>query len=224
MADSNRLSSVQSEPLTFLSDAYRLVGTLFYPKSPQRLFILVHPWTWLGGNADFMEGFAQLLAADTQSACLCFNLRGAGSSQGWASFTGSHREVIDVQNAAEVLRRRFPDQASQLFLLGYSAGACIAGSAAKACSAIGVVCLGYPCGNIASIAFSSHPAKLREYSGKRLLISGDSDGFTSEGQLRRAFNDFAETEIVVLKKIGHFDILHRNPRNIIEIVRAFIAN
>ena len=165
--------------------------------------MLVHPWTWLGGRGSILDQLAHELS-NSSMACLTFDLRGAGASEGSSSFSGTS-EVEDVQAAVEFMKSRFPGR--RVFFIGYSAGACISGSAASLCDVHGYVGLAYPCGWISSIAFSAHPEKLKEFAGPKLLLSGDSDGFTSESQLRKKFGTHENIVIHILPGVGHFDIL-----------------
>jgi alpha/beta superfamily hydrolase len=198
MIDSSR------EQVTF-GAGHRLSGTLFSGSNVHTLLVFVHPWTWLGGRGCIFDDLAHRLCVESGTfACLTFDLRGAGSSKGCSTFTGK-AEVEDVESGVQFMKARYPDR--RMLLIGYSAGACISGSAAAACGVQGYIGLAYPCGWITSIAFSSHPDKLELFKGPKLLVSGDSDGFTSESQLRKRFEKNTNIQIEILAGVGHFDIL-----------------
>ncbi len=153
------------------------------------------------------------------SACLAIDMRGAGLSKGWATFTGSS-ETSDVVAAAAFLRSKFPECVKKLFVVGYSAGACISGSAVSVIEAAGYVAIAYPCGFIASVALGAHHNKLKAYPGPKLFISGDWDTFTSERRLRSLFADSEKSEITILLGLGHFDIIAEDDK-LTELITSF---
>ena len=206
--ENSTLAKTQRQRVTFPSaDGVVLSGVLHIPRdTPRILYVLVHPYTILGGSASIMLYLASKLCKAANSACLAIDLRGAGLSNGWATFTGSS-ETADVLAASAFIRAKFPDSENKVILVGYSAGACISGSAVNAANAAGYVGIAYPCGYIASVALGAHPKQLTSYPGPKLFISGDWDTFTSEQRLRSTFAALENSEIEILPGFGHFDII-----------------
>ena len=167
-----------------------------------------------------MLSLASRISRTCHAACLAFDMRGSGSSKGWPTLTGSS-EVSDVISAAAFLRGEFPRLSDKLFILGYSAGACIGGSASPEVKPLGYIGIGYPCGVLASVAFSAHPARLLQFEGRKLFILGSSDFFTSESRLRLIFGSQNKTEIRILPNIGHFDIIC-SEKALCDSISAFI--
>ena len=184
-----------------------LHGTLFRPSGEAtQLFLLAHPYSLLGGSSYIMLSLASRLSQSCSAVCLAFDMRGSGSSQGRASVTGNS-EIADVSAAAQWLRVNFFELSSKLFIIGYSAGACISGSAAASVNPLGYIGIAYPCGLLASVIFRCHPARLREFTGSKLFLLGTDDCFTSEYTLRSNFGDHKSSEFHIVDLAGHFDII-----------------
>ena len=199
------IDTILPEPVKFGAHPI-LSGSLFVRQDVDvsTVLIFVHPWTWLGGRGAILDELAQTLAEKGHFACLTFDLRGAGKSGGWSTFTGNS-EVHDVKAAVDFMHTRFPNK--KTILVGYSAGACIGGSSASVCTIDGYVGIAYPCGLISSFAFWAHPKQLGKYEGPKLLIHGDNDGFTSSSQLLQRMGAITNLTVCMLPGAGHFDIL-----------------
>lgn len=136
---------------------------------------------------------------------ITFNLRGVGESTGSATWTG-HNEVHDVASIVEYVRKVLG--ASKIFLLGSSAGAPVAGSAVNCSDAVkGYIGIGYPFGWWASILFKKHYKIIVDCNKPKLMITGTSDGFTSEATFESYFARMKEPKRKVLVKgVGHFEL------------------
>jgi len=88
------------------------------------LAVLLHPWSWLGGNMNdpVLRYFFDLL--HTRGFCiLLYNSRGVGKSSGWPSLSGL-QEGKDLQEVVQWGLSRVPGVHHVLFI-GYSYGSLI---------------------------------------------------------------------------------------------------
>ena len=190
------------------SDGVCLSGVIYIPALPtDTSYLLVHPFTYLGGSCSVMTHLANKICRSANAVCFAIDLRGAGSSSGSSTLTG-YIEADDVASACRYIRATYPEFSKKLFLVGYSAGACISGSAIPA-DAAGFIGIAYPCGYVASILLGGHPEALRMFRGPKLFISGSSDLFTSTSRLEFMFGNLDNCKFEILPGLGHFDIIQR---------------
>ncbi|XP_027068079.1 uncharacterized protein [Coffea arabica] len=190
------------------SDGVKLDARIFKPNAGDGegdlVFVLVHPYSILGGCQGLMKGMARGLANRGFTA-VTFDMRGAGRSTGRPSITG-FSEVNDVVSVCQWATRNL--NANRILLVGSSAGAAIAGSAVDQIKeVIGFVSLGYPFGLTASILFGRHHKFILQSSKPKLFVMGTKDGFTSVKQLENKLRTAAgQTETHLIKGASHFQM------------------
>lgn len=120
----------------FSVDGQRLYGMLHTPDTAPSAtgwpsVLLLHGFTGnrLESHRNFVL-FARLLAS-RGIACLRFDFRGSGESQGDFSEMTVSREVEDAEAAAEYLRRQPNIDPERVMLLGFSMGAMVASLALR---------------------------------------------------------------------------------------------
>ncbi|CBZ56129.1 hypothetical protein NCLIV_065550 [Neospora caninum Liverpool] len=168
------------------------------------LALLVHQYTLMGGQRGLVEGKARILAARGIPS-ITFNLRGAGASGGRATFTGSS-EVNDTVAVCEWAKKSLG--ATNIFLIGTSAGAPISGSAVPLVPEVkGWVGIGYTFGFFASLLFSRHFQSILENPKPKLFVHAGADGFTSTSTFEHYFKKAAEPkEQLTIDEVGHFEL------------------
>lgn len=155
-------------------------------QSENKLAVLLHPWSWLGGQMH--DPVLKKLIEPLRKKgfhTLRFNSRGVGSSTGWASLTGSS-EGQDLEAMIQWALSRIANTQS-LVLVGYSHGALIASLHPVLLNIRTLhVLLSYPLsprGWITMFSGNSYQKKLEELvqnpDSNVLVIYGDQDEFTS---------------------------------------------
>jgi len=166
--------------------------------------VTVHPWAPLGGSEYNTAGVATAFA-DAGVRALSFDM--SSSWMVWGVLSNHNREVNQIVDVCDWARDTWPD--TRVLLFGSSAGAPQAGSALAQCDhAVGLACVGYTWGWLAGIAFSRHFGAFLTSSKPRLLITGDSDEFTSLSTLERmvAKAGPGPIESIVVRGVGHFEL------------------
>ncbi|EER10006.1 conserved hypothetical protein [Perkinsus marinus ATCC 50983] len=161
------------------ADGCELAGIIWAPRSHAEgresvFIILVHPWGKMGGSQANMASLAKMLSEREGFNCITFDMRGIGRSTGSSTFTGSD-EVKDVVAMANYVRENLVPKGdtAQIILLGSSAGAAIAGSAASLVdNCVALICIGYTFGYMARMLFGSRISKLEKFTGPKLFIMG----------------------------------------------------
>ncbi|KAJ8756311.1 hypothetical protein K2173_025123 [Erythroxylum novogranatense] len=191
------------------SDGMSLHGRIFKPtheaikmNHSKTVFVLVHPYSKLGGCQGLMHGMALRLSIKGFTS-ITFDMRGVGRSTGRSSFTG-FPEIQDVVAVCTWISQNLPAQ--KILLVGSSAGAAIAGSAIdKMYNIIGYVGMACPFGLAASILFWRHHRAILESAKPKLFIMGTRDGFTSVKQLENKLQNAAgRVETHLIDEVGHF--------------------
>ncbi|CAA7407997.1 unnamed protein product [Spirodela intermedia] len=207
------------------SDGVTIQARVFTPADlrSERVVVLVHPFTVLGGFQGLLRGIATGLAEAGYRA-VTFDMRGAGRSSGRASLTG-FAEIEDVVAVCRwVSEALSPDG---IVLVGSSAGATIAGSALDKIDEVrAYVSLGYPFGWMASILFGRHHKAVLQSEKPKLFVMGTKDGFTSVKQLQSKLRSAAgRVETHLLEGVGHFQM--EGPAydtQMAGVISAFIAS
>eukprot|EP01068_Selenidium_serpulae_P013210 Selendium_serpulae@DN5942_c0_g1_i3.p1 len=166
--------------------------------------ILVHQWSKLGGMESLMAGIASGLVAN-QLPCVTFNLRGVGGSTGSATWTCTD-EVSDVVAVVHYIEENLG--ANNIYLVGSSAGAPLAGSAVDCSPSVkAYVGIGYTFGWWASIVFKRHYDSILKTAKPKLLITGSRDGFTPMRSFNHYFDRMEEPKRkYVVEGVGHFKL------------------
>ncbi|KAL5503917.1 hypothetical protein ACEPAH_7989 [Sanghuangporus vaninii] len=153
-----------------------------------QLAILLHPWSWLGGNMN--DPVLHLLEEhlfERGYHVLRYNSRGVGRSKGWPSLTGS-QEVQDLREVVQwALEKVLNTQ--HLLLIGYSHGSLITSQHPPLFTSSEIktshILLSYPLGPRAWLTLfrsKSYDEALntlaRDPKGRILIIYGDRDEFT----------------------------------------------
>jgi len=164
--------------------------------------VTVHPWAPLGGGEHNTIGLAQAFAA-AGIRSLSFNLR--SSSMVWGVLSNHRSEVDQIVDVCEWAQQKF---GSNILLLGSSAGAPQAGSALdKHASVIGLACVGYTFGGLASVGFGRHFGAVTRSKKPRLFIMGDADEFTTEATLQKVLaKATGPVESTIVRGVGHFEL------------------
>ncbi|KAL8429263.1 hypothetical protein Efla_005540 [Eimeria flavescens] len=166
--------------------------------------VFVHQFSLMGGNSSLMWGMARLVAKVGIPA-VTFDLRGVNSSSGWRTLTG-HKETQDAVAACSWCVKQL--QASNIVVVGSSAGAPIGGSAIDQLPQIrGFVGIGYVFGWITSVLFGGHYKNILKSKKPKLFIHGGGDGFTSNATFESYFNQAEEPkEKRIIERVGHFEM------------------
>lgn len=166
--------------------------------------VFVHQFSIMGGRSSLLFGMARLLAQAGIPA-VTFDLRGVNLSSGWRTLTG-HKETQDVVAACSWCVKQL--QASNILIVGSSAGAPIGGSAVDQLPEIrGFVGIGYVFGTLASILFGGHYKNILKSRKPKLFIHGGDDGFTSTAAFKSYFETAQEPkEMQIIENVGHFEM------------------
>ncbi|KII89869.1 hypothetical protein PLICRDRAFT_91014 [Plicaturopsis crispa FD-325 SS-3] len=152
-----------------------------------KLAILLHPWSWLGGNMnDPTLSSLVPLFVDSGYRVIRYNSRGVGRSRGWASFTG----LSEAQDLQEVIQWALNTYAPRsVVILGFSHGSLIASLQPVLPQPeikTSHILLSYPLGPRSFLTLfksSAYTAALktllRDKSSNVLVVYGDRDEFTS---------------------------------------------
>uniref|UniRef100_A0A1D1Z0G9 Uncharacterized protein Rv2307c/MT2364 n=1 Tax=Anthurium amnicola TaxID=1678845 RepID=A0A1D1Z0G9_9ARAE len=207
------------------SDGVKIHARLYKPADLKgdRVVVLVHPFTVLGGCQGLLRGIAKGLAGAGYRA-VTFDMRGAGRSSGRASLTG----FAEIEDAVAVCKwvseALSPDG---IVLVGSSAGATIAGSALDKVDEVkAYVSLGYPFGLLASILFGRHHKAVLQSAKPKLFVMGTKDGFTSVKQLENKLKSVAgRAETHLLEGVGHFQMEGPDyDAQMVDVITRFIAS
>lgn len=204
------------------SDGVKLNTRIFKPRDEIKddlVIVLVHPYSVLGGCQALLKGIAAGLANNGFRA-VTFDMRGVGRSTGRASLTG-FAEVKDVVSVCKWASENI--STSRILLVGSSAGAPIAGSAADQIEqVVGYVSLGYPFGMAASILFGRHHKAILQSQKPKLFIMGTRDGFTSVKQLKNKLSSAAgRNDMHLIEGVSHFQM--EGPAYDAEMVKLILA-
>eukprot|EP00667_Euglena_gracilis_P027299 EG_transcript_33656 len=146
--------------------------------------VLMHPHPKLGGNqANNVVRALQHAVAQAGFTTLAFDFRGAGTSEGSASWMGK-TERLDVTAAVDFLVKTV--QVHSVWVVGYSFGAAVAAQPASEHPAVrGYAAVSYPAGRLASLLLGSHwAAGVANLSSKpKFFIIGTNDQFADAKQL-----------------------------------------
>lgn len=133
--------------------------------------VFCHPHPQYGGSMyDGVLDCAARALASRARACLRFNFRGVGASDG--DWDGGSGEVDDVVAAAQYIVGMHPD--APLWIVGYSFGAAMAASAAQRLSPARLILIAPPAGRM----------QLPPITGDCDVIYGDRDAFIDPDMLR----------------------------------------
>lgn len=189
-------SGTQSNPLTLhTADGLSLEAELAAPESPQATAVLAHPHPLFGGNMynNVVGGlFGHLPTVGV--ACLRFNFRGVGGSEGEHA-EGSH-EQADIIAAVDALAERFPSL--PLIIAGYSFGAdvslSVADDRASAWFAVAPPLRVVP---VEAMAAGSDQRPKR-------IISGSADEFRPPDQVRELVAQWSNCTVEEAEGASHF--------------------
>jgi hypothetical protein len=162
-----------------------LEGILSLPegRSSSPAVVICHPHPLFGGDMNnnvVMAVFDGLQQASI--ACLKFNFRGVGRSEG--KFAQGIGERQDVRAALTFLGDNEAVDNSKLGLCGYSFGTIVA---------LPVTAEDERVQTVAGISpFPSSVGLLKHYAGSKLFLCGDSDGFISSDELQRVIDRLPE--------------------------------
>lgn len=182
------------------------IPTESYKSKPLVLF--VHQYAVMGGHGGLMEGMARHISALGYDA-VTFDLRGAGESSGQSSYRNK-AEKLDVEAVLTYLTTTpTVPQDQQIFLVGSSAGAALAGSVIDFSDRIiGGLFIGYTFGFWSSFLFGWAHHYIKQSSKPKLFMVGTADEFTSMstyyskiGALSGSLN-----EINIIEGKNHFQI------------------
>jgi uncharacterized protein len=170
---------LDEEHVTFASGELTLEGLYAPPcgDPPARVVVVCHPHPMYGGSMHNNVVEAILKGAwQAGFATLRFNFRGVGASEG--EYDGGEGEVSDARAAVRFIASQPGVIADQIILAGYSFGAAMALRAGLDDAAVAqLIAVALPVGVMASGA-------ARESKKPVLLVSGDSDSYSPEAQVR----------------------------------------
>lgn len=215
--------SVQiSEGSRSVSTGITLQVNISYPRpelDSKKLAILVHPWSWLGGNMH--EPTLKLLTRllqDKNYYVIRYNSRGVGKSSGWPSLTGK-AEGEDLKALVQEFLAEKPEIDS-LTVIGYSHGSLIASLHPVLNPKVKTshILLSYPIsprGLLTMFHTGMYSLALHDTlcnpDARLLLIYGDKDEFTSKSKydewvdtLMRTDGLKAKFDVVPVMDANHF--------------------
>ncbi|KAK2463445.1 hypothetical protein APHAL10511_004531 [Amanita phalloides] len=176
-----------------------------------KLAVLVHPWSWLGGQMHVpVLGMLTKSLGNKGFHTVRFNSRGVGSSTGRATFTGME-EGKDLEAVVQWAISRVTD-VERLVLIGYSHGGLIV-SLHPILTHIKTshVLLSYPLsprGWITMFHGSAYQNKLemlvRDERSDVLVIHGDADEFTSKNKYGEWSGQLGGGRVVEIAGGTHF--------------------
>ncbi|KAL0954829.1 hypothetical protein HGRIS_003774 [Hohenbuehelia grisea] len=160
--------------------------------SSNKLAILLHPWSWLGGrmNDPVLNSLIPTLKSKDYHL-LRFNSRGVGKSSGWPSLSG-FSEGKDLEELVQWGLQQVPD-VQTVIIVGYSHGSLIATLHGVLPPPIKVshLLLSYPLGYRGLLTLfngGTYASKLKELiqdpRSNVLVVFGDHDEFTSISKYR----------------------------------------
>jgi alpha/beta superfamily hydrolase len=172
---------VTEKYVTFSGDGLELEGILHLPqgKPPFPAVAMCHPHPLYGGNMhnNVVIAICQALAR-VFIACLRFNFRGVGRSEG--NFSSGIGEQEDVKAALTFLSTASEVNPDRIGLAGYSFGTMVALPVALRSNKVRAVAL------VSPILSTSDWEQLKNYVNPKLLLIGSEDYFVSfpEKELR----------------------------------------
>ncbi|KAG1825082.1 Alpha/Beta hydrolase protein [Suillus variegatus] len=215
--------SVQtSEGSRSVSTGVTLQVNMWYPRpelDSKKLAILLHPWSWLGGNMHepTLKVLTRLLQHKNYYV-IRYNSRGVGKSSGWPSLTGK-AEGEDLKALVQEFLAEKPEVDS-LTVIGYSYGSLIASLHPVLNPKVKTshILLSYPIsprGLLTMFHTGMYSLALRDIlcnpDARLLLIYGDKDEFTSKSKydewvdtLRRTDGLKARFDIIPVMDANHF--------------------
>ncbi|KAG1735808.1 Alpha/Beta hydrolase protein [Suillus lakei] len=210
------------EDSRLVSTGVTLQVNICYPRpelKSTKLAILLHPWSWLGGDMDdpTLRVLTRLLQQKSYYV-IRYNSRGAGKSSGWPSLTGK-AEGEDLKALVQEFLAEKPEIDS-LTVIGYSHGSLIASLHPVLNPKVKTshILLSYPIsprGLLTMFHTGMYTSALRDIlcnpDARLLLIYGDKDEFTSESKydqwvdtLRRTDGLKAKFDVVRVIDTNHF--------------------
>ena len=188
------------------------------PKKSHGGVVLCHPHPQFGGTMENLIVTAvEEALVKSGWAVLKFNFRGVGKSGG--EYGEGAGEVADVRAAVDYLRGQEGEQASPLYVVGYSFGA---GVALQAClrntEIAGFVGIAPPLAMFPLDDFE-------KYAGGFFLIVGNRDSFVPLAPIQEIYRAMSEPkDLVVLPECDHFfydleDEVARTVRDFLERAR-----
>lgn len=206
------------EPVRFRTeDDVSLEGELRVPEaSPRGSAVLCHAHPRHGGSKDHPILWAiRNELAHRGFAVLAFNFRGTMGSAG--IYGGGHTEVKDVAAAIERVREASD---GPTVVVGWSFGANVALRGALEDPRVEALALiGLPLRHDLDIPPTPAPTELRMLRRPVLLLSGEHDAYSPEGDLRELASALPNAEVAIVAGTDHY--LWRREREAAAIVGAF---
>ncbi|KAH8831256.1 Alpha/Beta hydrolase protein [Flagelloscypha sp. PMI_526] len=182
------MTSVSTERVDIPASGIVLKGILTRDTSlsnPNKLAVLLHPWSWLGGSMrDPVLACVAESLVEQGWTLIRYNTRGSGGSGGRGSFSGMS-EGEDVVEVVKWGLHTVGDSVSRL-LVGYSYGALIASLCPLIVNGVQVehAFISYPLGVRGLLTFfktAYYKSKILELvmNGRVFFVYGDRDEFTS---------------------------------------------
>ncbi|KAG1747046.1 Alpha/Beta hydrolase protein [Suillus paluster] len=205
-----------------LSTGVTLQVTAYYPApelNSTKLAILLHPWSWLGGDMHepTLKVLTRLLEHKSYHV-IRYNSRGVGESSGWPSLTGK-AEGEDLKALVQEFLAEKPEIDS-LTIIGYSHGSLIASLHPVLNPNVKTshILLSYPLsprGLLTMFHTGTYTSALRDLlcnpDARLLIIYGDNDEFTRKSKydewvdtLRRTDDLKATFDVVQVMNANHF--------------------
>lgn len=176
----------------------RLEGDLAVPQETIKgRAVFCHPYPPMGGDMDNNVVLsAQKALAQTSFACLRFNFRGVGLSQG--AFDNGRAEVQDVQAALNQVRELDLPGDKNIVLGGYSFGAIMAAKVAATTEDLAGVIL------IAPPIKMFNTDSLAEIKAPLLAFAGYDDDFSDMEKVRELVKNQANATTRSFPDVDHF--------------------
>ncbi|KAF9565206.1 alpha/beta-hydrolase [Agrocybe pediades] len=230
-----RLPSPESQ-LVSIPTGVSLQTDLWQPSHPagdnNKLAVLLHPWSWLGGRKEDPVLSCLLGPLISQGYHVVrYNSRGVGGSTGWASFTG-FKETKDLE-ALVTWAMDLISNVQRVVIIGYSHGSLIASLHPLIPSVkTSHVLLSYPLGPRGWLTLfhsSTYTTTLKELiqqpDSNVLIILGDCDEFTAHSKYSSWVSEFGDAKNVKIEEVK--DATHfwqgESGRKLIDIVREWTA-
>ena len=206
-------------PLTIETSGARLEGELQTPDDSEGPFpcvVICHPHPQYGGSMHNNVVYAVAAGCIQQGiAALLFNFRGAGGSDGEPGDRGeAQADALEVLSFAATLEEV---DSERVALAGYSFGAGTAAAVVTGAQPRALALVALPTSMV-----EDGGEALRSFDGPLLLLSGDRDRGSGEGDLRELLaGREAEAQIEIQPGADHFWGGHE--RAIAQVTGAFFA-
>ncbi|THV03172.1 alpha/beta-hydrolase [Dendrothele bispora CBS 962.96] len=211
----------------------------YFPPSQQahgnnKLAILLHPWSWLGGQMTdpVLTSLLEPLHSKNYHV-LRYNSRGVGGSSGWPSLTGltEGKDLEEIIQWAAAGNLNVSD-ITAVAIVGYSHGSLIASLCPPKFASLKIshILISYPLGPRSWLTMfhsSTYASRLKSLVNQPeshvLVIHGDRDEFTSQATYEKWVPEVQSPQTLILQVQGGSHFWRREDGDrLIEKIQAWL--